>query len=280
MVAGGFGALINCALANYFSAQVDILGEIFLHPWAAASFFKTLLCGFFGGTLVLFVWRFLQVQMVRYLFQCNGWFLNPKSPVNKVWLLLVLALLGRRDKGSLRYQDYLPSYPVPYLKKTCSKYLKSVKPLLSREEYLETEKAVEKFVKKDGKRLQIILCLRAFRNRNWINEWWLDYIYLKQRTPICVNSNYYAIGGKVIPTTFQLDRAAMLIHSCAMFFIDLRRGKVENPRAANIVPFCMDCHQYLHSTIREPGEDIDKVVNYANTPGEPLPTHAVIISQY
>lgn len=29
------------------------------------------------------------------------------------------------------------------------------------------------------------LSRRAFRNRNWINEWWLDYIYLKQRTPIC-----------------------------------------------------------------------------------------------
>ena len=84
MVAGGFGALVNCALANYFTTQVDLLHEIFLHPVAAAGFFKTLLCGFFGGTLLLLVWQFVKVRMVRYLFQCNGWFLHPKRPLNKV----------------------------------------------------------------------------------------------------------------------------------------------------------------------------------------------------
>ena len=30
-----------------------------------------------------------------------------------------------------------------------------------------------------------ISVFRTFRNRNWIHEWWLDYIYLKQRSPIC-----------------------------------------------------------------------------------------------
>ena len=84
MVAGGFGALVNCALANYFSTQVDILHEIFLHPVAAAGFLKTLLCGFFGGTLLLLVWQFLKVRMVRHLFQRNSWFLRPKNPANKV----------------------------------------------------------------------------------------------------------------------------------------------------------------------------------------------------
>jgi carnitine O-palmitoyltransferase 1 len=270
MVAGGFGALVNCALANYFPTH---LHEIFLHPVAAAGFFKTLLCGFFGGTLLLLVWQFVKVRMVRYLFQCNGWFLHPKRPLNKIWLLLVIALLGRKDKGSMQYQDYLPSYPLPSLKKTCNKYLKSVKPLLSKEDYQETEKAVQKFIKKDGRRLQLILRLRAFRNRNWLNEWWLDYIYLKQRTPICFNSNYYATGGKVLPTTSQLDRAAMIIYTTTTFFVKLRKGGLDNPRAANIVPFCSDCHQYLHATVREPGEEIDKVVNYFGA--EPL-THFVI----
>ena len=81
IVAGGFGALINCALASYFSSQVDLLRDMFVQPVAAA---KTILCGFFGGTLVLLVWQFLKVRMVRYLFQCNTWFLSPKRPINKV----------------------------------------------------------------------------------------------------------------------------------------------------------------------------------------------------
>ena len=81
IVAGGFGAVINCALASYFSSQFDAVQEILLQPAAAL---KTLLFGFFGGTLLLLVWQFVKVRMVRYLFQCNGWFLHPKRPINKV----------------------------------------------------------------------------------------------------------------------------------------------------------------------------------------------------
>lgn len=277
MLAGGFGAIVNCALANYFSTQFGLLHDIFLHPVAATGFLKTLLCGFFGGTLVLLVWQFLKVRMVRYLFQCNSWFLQPKSPVNKLWMLLVVVLLGRKDRGSMRYQDYLPSYPLPPLKKTCSKYLRSVKPLLNKEDYKKTEKAVEKFIKKDGRRLQLMLRLKAFRDRNWLNEWWLDYIYLKQRTPICFNSNYYATCGRHLPTSSQLDRAAMLMYSSASFFIKLRKGELDNPRAASLVPFCMDGHQFLHCTIREPGEEIDKLMSYAGPTLENIPTHAVVL---
>lgn len=84
IIAGGFGAIINCALASYFSTQVDLMNEIFVQPVNAMNFMKTVLCGFFGGTLVLFVWQFLKVRMVRFLLQRNSWFLHPKSPVNKV----------------------------------------------------------------------------------------------------------------------------------------------------------------------------------------------------
>jgi carnitine O-palmitoyltransferase 1 len=274
VVAGGFGAVINCALASYFSSQFDAVQEIFLQPAAAL---KTLVCGFFGGTLVLLMWQFVKVRMVRYLFQYDGWFLHPKRPINKVWFFLVVALLGRKAKGSLEYQKYLPSYPLPSLKKTCTKYLQSVKPLLKPEEFSHTEKAVEKFLKKDGKRLQLILGLRAFRNRNWINDWWLDYIYLKQRTPICFNSNYYATGSSFTPTHSQLDRAAMILYSSTVFFLQLKKGKITNPRAANLAPFCMEGFLYLHCTNREPGEDIDRLVNYASDGEVKPPTHIVII---
>ena len=32
-----------------------------------------------------------------------------------------------------------------------------------------------------------------------------------------VNSNYYATGGRLLPTTSQLDRAAMMIYSTSMY---------------------------------------------------------------
>jgi hypothetical protein len=93
VVAGGFGAVINCALASYFSSQFDAVQEIFLQPAAAL---KTLVCGFFGGTLVLLMWQFVKVRMVRYLFQYDGWFLHPKRPINKVSVVAAIAKLCLR----------------------------------------------------------------------------------------------------------------------------------------------------------------------------------------
>lgn len=85
IVAGGFGALINCALASYFSSQFDhLLHEVFLQPVAAMKTLALAVCGFFGGTLLLLMWHFVKVRMVRFLFQYNGWFLHPKRPTNKV----------------------------------------------------------------------------------------------------------------------------------------------------------------------------------------------------
>ena len=87
IVGGGFGALVNCALASYFSSQFDhFFPEMFVQPVSA---FKTLVpavFGFFGGTLIVLIWHFLKVRVVRYLFQQNGWFLHPKRPLNKVRL--------------------------------------------------------------------------------------------------------------------------------------------------------------------------------------------------
>ena len=88
ILAGSFGALINCLLASYFSSQFDHLLQDFLkdflHPVASAKTIAPALSGFFGGTLVVLVWRFLKFRVVRSLLEYNGWFLHPKMPVNKV----------------------------------------------------------------------------------------------------------------------------------------------------------------------------------------------------
>ena len=59
------------------------------------------LVGFFGGTMLLLVWNFFKSRMVRYLLECNMWFLKPKHPINKV--LKGYRYIGRRrgrERGS------------------------------------------------------------------------------------------------------------------------------------------------------------------------------------
>ncbi len=45
--------------------------------------------------------------------------------------MLMLALVGRKNKGLGNYQDYLPSLPVPPLKATLKKYYNLVPQLMN-----------------------------------------------------------------------------------------------------------------------------------------------------
>ncbi|CAO3614630.1 unnamed protein product [Mucor hiemalis] len=63
----------------------------------------------------------------------------------------------------LRYQKNLPKLPVPALGETLQKYLNSVRPILSPEEYKRTEQAVKDFEAPGGlgQQLQQRLVARA-----------------------------------------------------------------------------------------------------------------------
>src|SRR5687767_3618336 len=76
----------------------------------------------------------------------------------------------------LRYQKYLPKLPVPALKDTLEKYLKTVRPLTDSEEYAKTEAAVTAFQKPGGigEELQKRLLAKANDPNviNWLEDWW------------------------------------------------------------------------------------------------------------
>ena len=85
LLAGGTGALLNCALESYFELfSYEYLLYRFFTPASALRTVLPALVGFVWGTLVLLIWHLLKVWVVRFLLDYNGWFLHPKRPVNKV----------------------------------------------------------------------------------------------------------------------------------------------------------------------------------------------------
>ncbi len=48
------------------------------------SWLKPILFGAIGGILLLFFAVVFKVMAIRFLLACNGWFLTPKNPLNKV----------------------------------------------------------------------------------------------------------------------------------------------------------------------------------------------------
>ena len=55
------------------------------------------------------------------------------------------------------------------------------------------ELLVKEFEMGLGPRLQRYLGLKWWWSTNYVSDWWEEYVYLRGRAPIMVNSNYYGM---------------------------------------------------------------------------------------
>ena len=96
----------------------------------------------------------------------------------------------------LRYQESLPKLPVPPLSSTLSKYIETVQPHLSAEEFSRTRAAVKKFADSPlAQELQKRLEARAAEPgmKNWLADWWNDVAYMAYRDSVVVNVSYFYV---------------------------------------------------------------------------------------
>lgn len=137
------------------------------------------------------------------------------------------------DKG----QDDLPSLPLPPLDQTLDRYLESVRPLATDQEYEYTTAVVNAFRQEssDGasghgkgqghgreldRRLREHAQACEARGTSWLAEWWDDWAYFSHRDPSTFFVNYY-FGFQDDPRMpTQTARAALLV-SLALEFRQL-----------------------------------------------------------
>lgn len=89
-----------------------------------------------------------------------------------------------------QHQADLPSLPVPDLEATAAKLLRSIRALTTDEEYEHAEATVKEFVGGVGRELHAALVDRARESRNWLEQWWEEFVYLRPRWPIAVWINW------------------------------------------------------------------------------------------
>ncbi|XP_078572634.1 peroxisomal carnitine O-octanoyltransferase-like isoform X2 [Branchiostoma floridae x Branchiostoma japonicum] len=183
-----------------------------------------------------------------------------------------------------KYQDSLPPLPVPPLKNTLDKYLESVKPFVTAEEYKQTEVVVREFEGGVGQSLHQQLLERAKVNRNWLEDWWLDVVYLRSRLPLPLNSN---ISGSI--PTFEhiwppqegsiMDRVPAHLWQGLQMWKLLRKEQIPVDKAVRTgQPFCMNQFRKMVSTHRIPGVTMDKLVSHFRTEAEgAAPTHITVL---
>lgn len=124
----------------------------------------------------------------------------------------------------------LPPSPVENNLIYCAfkQYLRSVRPLLDDENYARMEKLANEFENGIGKKLQRYLVLKSWWSTNYVSDWWEEYVYLRGRSPLMVNSNFYGIDAILENRIcLQAARAASTIHSCLQYRRLIERQELE-----------------------------------------------------
>jgi len=199
-------------------------------------------------------------MVLRGLLTYKGWLnMKPKQkpPITvMVWGGLV-SLFSGRNNLLYGFALSLPALPLPSLNHTCDTYLDSVKPLMDEEDFEKTVELTENFRKNEGRRFQWYLWVKHLFSVNYISEWWEKYVYLRGRTPLMANSNYYVLDSKSRPTTNQIERAGNVVHHF-LRFKDMIEGETLEPMLIRgRVPLCMEQYERMFGTCRIPGREID-----------------------
>lgn len=138
--------------------------------------------------------------------------------------------LQRSKVPTMHFQKSLPRLPVPELEKTGERYLKSLKPILTTNQYENAQKNTNDFITKDGKILQDKLVRKNKMNKHtsYISEYWFD-LYLRDRLPLPINYNPLIVfqNDSKIGYNNQLVRSTNLLVSAVRFMLSLRDGILE-----------------------------------------------------
>ncbi|XP_077423675.1 carnitine O-palmitoyltransferase 1, muscle isoform [Vanacampus margaritifer] len=211
------------------------------------------------------LWLFL-IYLLRYtlkaLLSYHGWIFESHGKMSastKVWLSLVKMLSWRRPL-LYSFQASLPRLPVPRVEDTIRRYLESVRPLLDDEGYKQMEILANDFKETKAAQLQRYLILKSWWATNYVSDWWEEYIYLRGRGPIMVNSNFYIMDLMyVTPTHRQAARAGNIVHAMLQYRRKLERGEHAPLRAVGTVPMCSAQMERMFNTTRIPGIETDFV---------------------
>ncbi|XP_032201635.1 carnitine O-palmitoyltransferase 1, muscle isoform [Mustela erminea] len=199
-------------------------------------------------------------QTLKLLLSYHGWMFEmhgQTSHFTKVWAICVRLLSSRRPM-LYSFQTSLPKLPVPSVPATIQRYLESVRPLLDDAEYYRMETLAKDFQEKTAPRLQKYLVLKSWWATNYVSDWWEEYVYLRSRAPLVVNSNYYVMDFVFIQNTnIQAARLGNIVHAMILYRRKLDREEIKPVMAQGIVPMCSSQMERMFNTTRIPGKESD-----------------------
>ncbi|XP_076466098.1 carnitine O-palmitoyltransferase 1, liver isoform-like [Babylonia areolata] len=212
------------------------------------------------GTVLWLLMTVLIRYFIKLLLTYHGWMYEMHGRISlrtKLWLGLIRVFGGRKPMLN-SYQASLPKLPVPALQDTLRRYLESVHPLMDEEQFRSMEALAKDFGEGLGRKLQRYLVLKSWWATNYVSDWWEQYVYLKGRSPIMINSNFYGIDAPLVkPTDRQASRAANMVSIILRFRREVDREELDPIVLNKTVPLCSAQYERQFNTTRIPGIETD-----------------------
>eukprot|EP00800_Vazella_pourtalesii_P020958 TRINITY_DN7604_c1_g1_i1.p1 TRINITY_DN7604_c1_g1~~TRINITY_DN7604_c1_g1_i1.p1 ORF type:complete len:672 (+),score=176.90 TRINITY_DN7604_c1_g1_i1:153-2168(+) len=191
---------------------------------------------------------------------------------------MALPYLSTRAASSdaLYTPSGIPRLPVPPLDQTLDKYLQVVRPLVSPDQFSQTQKAVEAFRAGAGPDLQRALQERAATHDSWLHQWWLECAYLGFRLPVVVHSSP---GMSTLKQEFSspnqlISFCSKVVRSAIEFHQDVLEGRLP-PDLMGSVTLDMSQYRNILSSTRVPNKDTDT----QRRPNREVSRHIVVLHQ-
>ncbi|CAF2342078.1 unnamed protein product [Rotaria sp. Silwood2] len=229
---------------------------------------KTLACIVFGTGAYIVLVQIHQSALKR-LFSYHGWMYQEHGKKmgfgTQLWGGLVKLLIGR-NPSLYSYQSVLPTLPLPSLDDTLRRYLRTIRPLCNDEEYQRMVVLAEEFKQTVGRKLQRYLWLKWLISTNYVSDWWEKFVYLRGRSPIMVNSNFYGLDTAYIrPTKIQTARAANAVCAAFQYRNELDHQNLKPLMVQKLIPICSSQYERQFNTTRIPGKEADKLIHYSDS---------------
>ncbi|XP_021372697.1 carnitine O-palmitoyltransferase 1, liver isoform-like isoform X2 [Mizuhopecten yessoensis] len=261
---GFLSAILFAVFSDPVRNFVDF-GEKWMELSALPYQMNIALLGFIVGYGLVKVLMLARIMVLKMLLNYHGWMHSPKSTATKLWGLMLKAIVGKGNFPLYFFQPMLPHLPVPDLNITCEKYLTSMRPLLSDEDFMNLLTAVLSFKEKEGPTLQKHLLQKFATEENWLSHYWLNLAYLTYREPCAVNVNCYATDRKEACSTNQAARASNLTHWILRFHETILEDTLKPQFLQDMIPICMDGYRMQFCTSRIPGKHVDELVTFKDS---------------
>ncbi|KAI4470725.1 carnitine o-acyltransferase [Holotrichia oblita] len=264
-----FMAVVVAIHYSGYKAPYDLVSIIM--PLLPGTNLKWQLIG--SAITAMLIW-FTVIYFVRYtlklLFIYKGWMYEsrgkPISNKTKIWMTLVRILSSWNKPKLYSLQGSIPKLPLPSLKDTLTRYLASVRPLMNDENYEQLKKLAKDFEQGIGAKLQRYLILKSWWSTNYVSDWWEEYVYLRGRSSLMINSNFYGMDAIIKhPTKNQAARAASVISACLRFRRLVDRQELKPLLIQNCIPLCSSQYDRVFNTTRIPGIETDEIVHWKNS---------------